>query len=73
MTEPLKAMSWDPTEKESILLYVVVNIPKGCPERMTANFIGPILVNLKKCQAVQTVIGNSPYSHNVPLMKDKEK
>ncbi len=73
MTEPLKAMSWDPDEKESILLYVVVNIPKGNPEKMTANFIGPILVHPGKSQAVQTVIANSPYTHNVPLMKDKEK
>lgn len=73
LTEPLKAMSWDLAEKESILLYVVVNIPRGSPERMTANFIGPILVNQEKCQAVQTVIANSPYSHKVPLMKDKEK
>jgi flagellar assembly factor FliW len=73
VADTMKAMSWEPAEKESILLYVVVNIPKGSPEEMTANFIGPILVNLEKCQAVQTVIPNSPYSHKVPLMKDKEK
>jgi flagellar assembly factor FliW len=73
LTDTLKAMSWDLAEKESILLYVVVNIPKGSPEKMTANFIGPILVNPEKCQAVQTVIANSPYSHKVPLMKTKEK
>ena len=73
LMEPLKAMSWDLAEKENILLYVVVNIPKGCPERMTANFIGPILVNPEKCQAVQTVIANSPYTHKVPLKKTKKK
>lgn len=73
LTDTLKAMSWEPAEKESLLLYVVVNIPKGSPEKMTANFIGPILVNPEKCQAVQTVIANSPYTHKVPLMKTKKK
>jgi flagellar assembly factor FliW len=73
LTDTLKAMSWDPSEKERILLYVVVNIPRGNPEKMTANFIGPILVHSGKSQAVQTVIPNSPYTHNVPLMKAKQK
>jgi flagellar assembly factor FliW len=73
LSEALKGATWDLEKKESILLYVVVNIPRGCPERMTANFIGPILINQEKCQAVQTVIAKSPYSHKVPLIKAKEK
>lgn len=70
-TDAIEAMSWDTDKKESILLYVVVNIPRGCPEKMTANYIGPILINQEKCQAIQTVIPNCPYSHQVPLMKAK--
>lgn len=72
LTEALKGMSWEPAIKDTILLYVVVNIPRGCPDKMTGNFIGPILVNPEKSQAVQTVIPNSPYTHQVPLMKAKE-
>ena len=73
LTEALKGMSWELANKDMILLYVVVNIPKGCPDRMTANLIGPIIVNPEKCQAVQTVIANSPYTHKHPLMSAKEK
>ncbi|KPK24303.1 MAG: hypothetical protein AMK69_16355 [Nitrospira bacterium SG8_3] len=73
LTEALKGMSWDPVKKDVILLYVVVTIPRGCPHKMTGNFIGPIIVNLEKSQAVQTVIANSPYTHNYPLMQAKEK
>ena len=71
LADAMEAMSWDPTKKESIVIYVVVNIPRGCPEKMTANYMGPILINQEKCQAVQTVIANSPYSHQVPLVKAK--
>jgi flagellar assembly factor FliW len=71
-SEALKTMTWDLAEMEHILVYVVVNIPKGCPEKMTGNFIGPILINQEKCQAVQTVIANSPYSHRYSLLKTKK-
>ena len=73
LTEALKTMTWDLAEMEHILVYVVVNIPKGCPGEMTGNFIGPILINQEKCQAVQTVIANSPYSHQYPLVKNEKK
>ncbi len=65
----LNEMSWNGDSKSDILeLYVVVNIPKGSPEKMTANLIGPILINNKSHQAVQMVISNSPYTHNHPLI-----
>ena len=73
LSEALKAMTWDLSDMESIQVYVVVNIPKGRPERMTGNFIGPILINPEKCQAVQTVMPNSPYSHQHPLVKTEKK
>ena len=68
----LKEMSWNEEEKQDNLeLYVVVNIPKGAPEKMTANFIGPILINNKIRQAVQMVISDSPYTHKFPLLREK--
>ena len=67
----LKEMSWNEEEKQDNLeLYVVVNIPKGAPEKMTANFIGPILINNKIHQAVQMVISDSPYTHKFPLLRE---
>jgi flagellar assembly factor FliW len=66
----VRQMSWDKEkEKNNLELYVVVNIPRGSPDRMTANLIGPILVNNKTRQAVQMVIANSPYSHKFPLIR----
>ncbi|MDY7037268.1 MAG: flagellar assembly protein FliW [Thermodesulfobacteriota bacterium] len=69
LTHILEEMSWAGDIKNNNLeLYVVVNIPKGSPEKMTANLIGPILINSKTCQALQMVISDSPYSHKHPLL-----
>ena len=52
----VKEMSWNEEEKQHNLeLYVVVNIPEGSPDQMTANLIGPILINNKIHQAVHCV------------------
>ena len=64
-------MSWNEEEaNNNIELYVVVNIPKGAPDKATANLIGPILINNKTHQAVQMVIANSPYSYRFPLTRE---
>jgi len=69
--DTIKEMSWNgDREKSNLELYVVVNIPKGSPQKMTANFIGPILINNNARQAIQMVISNSPYSHKFPLIKE---
>ena len=68
----LKEMSWDTNVKDNFLeLYIVVNIPKGKPQQMTGNFIGPILINNNLNQAVQIVLSNGPYTHKYPLLKMK--
>jgi len=65
----LKEMDWESPTNEHLELYVVVNIPKGSPEKMTANLIGPILINHHAREAVQMVIPNSQYSHKHPLFE----
>lgn len=65
----LKEMSWNGDGKnDNLELYIVVNIPKGLPHKMTGNLIGPILINNKVHQAVQIVISDSPYTHKFPLL-----
>ena len=66
--DAINQMSWDDGDK--VELYVVVNIPNGSPDKMTANLIGPILVNTENYQAVQMVVTESPYSHRFPLLKE---
>ena len=69
----LKEMSWNGDGTTHPLeLYVVVNIPKGSPQKMTGNLIGPILINTKDHQAVQIVIADSIYTHNFPLLRAQQ-
>jgi len=65
----LKDLAWNPeTQLDQLQLYVIVNIPHGKPEEMTANLMGPILVNTFTREAVQVVLTDSAYSHRVPLI-----
>ena len=70
----LQDMSWDADPAESDLqVYVVVNIPRGSPESMSANLIGPILINVKAREAVQMILSDSIYSHRFPLMQQGQE
>ena len=71
LDDAINQMSWDEEKiEDTVELHVVVNIPNGSPDKMTANLIGPILVNTETFQAVQMVVTDSPYSHRFPLLKD---
>jgi flagellar assembly factor FliW len=65
----LNKMSWgDGSRGDYLEFYVVVNVPKGNPEKMTANLIGPLLVNNSNLEAMQVVVNDSEYTHNHPLL-----
>lgn len=66
----VEKMSWKEEEGDLLELYVVVNIPKGAAHKMTANLIGPILINNKARQAVQLIIPDSNYPHKYPLVQE---
>jgi flagellar assembly factor FliW len=51
--------------------YVIVTIPKGSPEKMTANFVAPLVLDPEKCAAVQIVLSEEFYSYRYPLLKKK--
>jgi len=63
-------MEWD-RQGETVPLecYVVVTIPKGSPEKMTANLIAPVVINTDTCEAVQIVLPDASYSHKYPLVR----
>jgi flagellar assembly factor FliW len=66
--ETIQRMSWEGPECGlSFELFVVVTIPRGSPEKMTANLLGPVLINNGTHQAVQMVLSESPYSYQFPL------
>jgi flagellar assembly factor FliW len=69
----IKEMSWEMEPKGNLALYVVVNASSDVPEEITANLLGPLVINTKKCEAVQMVIQNSPYSHKHPVFAGSGK
>jgi flagellar assembly factor FliW len=72
LEDTVKEMSWNENgKKEHLELFVIVNIPKGSPHKISINLIGPILINTKTRQAVQMVLSNGLYSHKFPLITGK--
>jgi flagellar assembly factor FliW len=68
----MKEMSWKNVNAEDLSVFVVVNIPHGAPERITANLMAPLILNIKKLEALQKVFHDSPYSHKYPIFSDNE-
>ena len=70
----LKEMSWEAEVEESLKLYVVVNTStsNGATDKITANLIGPLLINTQRCEAVQMFIHNNLYSHKYPIFSAAE-
>lgn len=67
-----QTMGWEEKDEAVPLeCYIIVTIPKGSPEKMTANLIGPLVVNAKAREAIQIVLSNESYSHQYPLVKQK--
>jgi flagellar assembly factor FliW len=60
----IKTRGWEETRPEDLLVYVVVNVSEKTGEtRVTANLIGPLLINPNNNEVVQVVISDSSYSH----------
>ena len=63
MTQAVRVAGWMDDDPKDVKLYVIVNTSAGIPEKITANLIGPLVVNTRRYEAVQLVMHNSPYSH----------
>ncbi|MCD4734678.1 MAG: flagellar assembly protein FliW [Bacteroidales bacterium] len=63
-----KVALWD-LEKDEISCFVIVTIPNGNPEKMTANFMAPLVINNKIKEGLQLILPNSPYSHQHQLLQ----
>ncbi len=55
---------------ENAQIFVVVNIPHGQPEKMTANLRAPVVINIGNRLATQIVMENSDYDMRQPLKKE---
>lgn len=63
-----KMVSWNLDEDE-ISCFVIVTIPNGKPEKMTANFMAPLVINNRKKEGLQLILQSSSYSHQHQLLK----
>ncbi len=61
----IKEMGWN--KDEELITCVIVNATDPDPLKMTANLIGPLVINSDKCEAVQMVMYDTEYSHKFPL------
>ncbi|MBF0211533.1 MAG: flagellar assembly protein FliW [Desulfamplus sp.] len=70
----IEIRNWHGVKKEELQVFVVVNISgEGESKTITANLMGPIVVNQKTKEAVQFVFSNSNYSHQHDVLKSLEE
>jgi flagellar assembly factor FliW len=57
---------------KNINTLVLVTIPNGQPDRMSANLQGPIIINSQNMQAAQLVLGDSNYTTKHSIFRELE-
>ncbi|MCP3898939.1 MAG: flagellar assembly protein FliW [Desulfobacteraceae bacterium] len=62
-----RVVSWD-LKNDEITLFVIVTIPNGDPEKATANFLAPLVINTKRKEGLQLILQNTTYSCQHPLV-----
>ncbi|MBK8189115.1 MAG: flagellar assembly protein FliW [Vampirovibrionales bacterium] len=58
------------TSEEDALVVTIVNIPQDDPSGMTANLLGPIVINQQTRKALQVVLGEGEFSTRTRLLPD---
>lgn len=60
-----------PWEKmnDELSLFVIVNIPVGNPDKMTANLMGPLIINNRTKEGFQLILYKSSYSYQHPVFR----
>ncbi len=66
----ISGRNWKGVKEDDLLVYVVVNI-SGEKEnkKITANLMGPLVINSKNNEAVQVVISDPVYSYQYNILK----
>lgn len=73
LRQAIKEMSWEGDRLKDMAVYVVLTVHDSGPFRITANLIGPIIINTAKREAVQLVIYDSTYSVQHPVMEQPKQ
>jgi len=56
-----------------LIIYLLVTIPKGRIEQMTANLQAPIIINRANLHAIQLIVNESGHITQYPIFKALEK
>jgi Uncharacterized protein conserved in bacteria len=62
----------DIQKPEELSIFVIVTIPPGNPQEMTANLLGPVLVNPRSRKARQVVLDDRLFSHRCRVIGGEE-
>ncbi len=73
LSPAVREMGWAEKNREELILYVVVDTSSGGIENITANLIGPIVINPATRESIQMVISDSPYSCQQPIFPEDQK
>jgi len=67
LSEPT-LLDLDVQESQDVAVYVLVTIPHGQPRDMTANLLGPLVINTRAKLARQLILDDDRYSHRHPII-----
>ena len=70
----IRVRNWTGVEEKDLLIYVVINISNNSSKekKITANLIGPIVINPFNNETIQLVLSDSIYSHNYNILENQE-
>lgn len=60
-------------EQEELLIYVLLSLPGGMVEKMTANLMAPVIINTTNMRARQVVLDKSRYNTKHRLFPEKKE
>ena len=69
----IREMKWKDDEKEDMFIYVIINATDPDPRNMTANLMGPLLINIKRNEGLQMMVSDKGYSSKYMIFSEKEK
>jgi flagellar assembly factor FliW len=73
----IKEMKWAGDGVDDLFLYVIINATDPDPRNISANLIGPLLINIKRNVGIQMMVNDRKYSSKYLIFNnikdDKEK
>jgi flagellar assembly factor FliW len=67
LSEPILA-DLKAQKSQEVAVHVLVTIPHGRPQEMTANLLGPLVINTQAKLARQIIVDDERYSHRHPII-----